>query len=63
MKKQNPTTILTIAILLLVVGSIIFFNDRLEGKDKMDVSNAVILVLGVFLVGYGLVKYFKQKND
>ncbi len=63
MKKQNPTTILTIALLLLIAGSVIFFSDRSAGKDTIDVSNAVILILGVLLGGYGLVKYFRRNDE
>ncbi|GEM_PF-3938049 len=63
MGKLNGITTLTLGLLFLIVGIIIYFVDKNNGKETIDVSNAFVLGLGTIVTIAGIVKWIQEKRS
>ena len=63
MGKLNGITTLTLGLLFLIVGIIIYFVDKNNDKETIDVSNAFVLGLGTIVTIAGIVKWIQEKRS
>lgn len=63
MGKLNSTMTLTIGLLFLIVGIIIYIIGRNNGLDTIEISNAFIIGIGIIITIIGLIKFIKEKRE
>lgn len=63
MGKLNSTMTLTIGLLFLIIGIVIYIIGRNNGLDTIEISNAFIIGIGIIITIIGLVKFIKEKRE
>ncbi|WP_068595984.1 hypothetical protein ACF3NR_04385 [Vaginella massiliensis] len=60
MGKLNASMTLTIGLLFLIAGTVIYFAN---GANEIELSNALVIGLGILVSIVGIIKYLQEKRD